>query len=105
MAMYCGMLIAQLLLASERTATTVAGMFMVPMAMLGGCFFPLESMPENLLKYARATPNGWMLVRLKSILAGAVPSGEMGRDFALLLAAILLLFVFARWMMERRFVA
>ena len=50
---YCGLLVAQLLLASERTASTVAGMTMVPLAMLGGSFFPLEAMPENFERIAR----------------------------------------------------
>src|SRR5262249_22934281 len=41
-ATYCGLLLIQLRLASEHTATTVAGMFLVPLAMLGGSFFPVE---------------------------------------------------------------
>jgi ABC-2 type transport system permease protein len=105
MTVYCGLLLVQLLFAGERTATTVAGMTMVPLAMLGGCFFPLESMREHFAKFARVTPNGWMLVRLKSILAGPVPAAELARDFGWLLAAGAVLFALARWRMERRFAA
>jgi ABC-2 type transport system permease protein len=105
MVVYCGMLLVQLWFAGERTATTVGGMAMVPLAMLGGCFFPLESMPENFARLARMTPNGWMLVRLKAMLTAPVPPGELARDFAVLLASGALLFALARWRMERRFVA
>src|SRR5205814_766526 len=77
LAIYCGLLLIQLLLAGERSATTVAGLFLVPLAMLGGCFFPMESMPADFAYLARLTPNGWMLVRLKTILAGHVPGADL----------------------------
>jgi len=92
-------------LASEHTATTVAGLFLVPLAMLGGCFFPMESMPADLARFAALTPNGWMLLRLKSILAGPVRDPALARDFAMLLAAGVVLFLLARRAMERRLVA
>jgi len=78
-------------------------MTMVPLAMLGGSFFPLETMPESFAKFARITPNGWMLVKLHSILAGPVPAAELARDFAVLLAAGALLFVLAKRRLRRRF--
>lgn len=100
---YCGLMVAQLLLASERTASTVGGMTMVPLAMLGGSFFPLEAMPESFERFARYTPNGWMLVTLKSILTTRVPVPELLRDFAILLAAGALLFLLAAHLLSRRF--
>ena len=104
LATYCGLLLVQLLFANERSATTVAGLFMVPLAMIGGCFFPLESMPANMARIAGFTPNGWMLVRLKSILAGQVPHADLMRDFGMLLTASAILFLLDRWAMERRLV-
>jgi len=101
--LYCGLLLAQLWLASERTATTVAGMWMVPLAMLGGSFFPIEAMPRSFANFARATPNGWMLVRLRAILSGPVAPAELARDFAVLAIAGALLFALARRRMEGRF--
>ncbi len=100
---YCALVVAQLLLASERTASTVAGMTVVPLAMLGGSFFPLEAMPENFERFARYTPNGWMLVTLRSILSAPVARPELARDFAVLLAAGALLFGLAVWSLNRRF--
>jgi ABC-2 type transport system permease protein len=101
---YCGLLVIQLLLASEGTATTVGGLFLVPLAMIGGCFFPLESMPANFARCAGYTPNGWMLVRLKSMLAAPVAHNDLARDFAVLLASAAVLFLLARRAMERRLV-
>ncbi|HKA01549.1 MAG TPA: hypothetical protein VKE70_33785, partial [Candidatus Solibacter sp.] len=72
---------------------------------LGGSFFPMESMPESFARVAAMTPNGWMLVRLKSILTGQVPRAELLTNFAILLAAAAILFAFTRRLMERRFVA
>jgi len=103
-ATYCGLLLMQLLLAGEHTATTVAGLFLVPLAMLGGCFFPLESMPASFARIAGMTPNGWMLAQLKAMLAGPVPRGDLAREFAMLLAACAILFLLVRRAMERRLV-
>ena len=100
---YCALLVAQLLLASERTASTVAGIVMVPLAMLGGSFFPLEAMPENFERFARYTPNGWILVTLRSILSAPVERAVLVRDFAVLLAAGALLFGLAVLALNRRF--
>jgi hypothetical protein len=104
-ATYSGLLFIQLVLASEHTATTVGGLFLVPLAMIGGCFFPLESMPANFARFAGYTPNGWMLVRLKAMLAGPVSHADLARDFAVLLAAAAILFLLARRAMERRLVS
>ena len=77
---------------------------MVPLAMVGGCFFPMESMPESFARLARVTPNGWMLIRLRAILTGPVPAADLARDFGVLLAAGAFLFALVRWRLERRLV-
>ena len=100
---YCALVVAQLLLASERTASTVAGIVMLPLAMLGGSFFPLEAMPESFERFAGCTPNGWMLVTLRSILSSPVARPELTRDFTVLLAAGALLFGLAVRSLNRRF--
>jgi ABC-2 type transport system permease protein len=100
---YCGLLVVQLLLASERTASTVSAIAMVPLALLGGCFFPLEFMPENFARRAAYTPNGWMLVTLRSILSAPMAAPVLARDFALLLGAGALLFALAARLLDRRF--
>ena len=100
---YGGLLVMQLLLASERTASTVSAMTMVPLAMLGGSMFPIEEMPENFAHFARYTPNGWMLVTLRSILSAPVARAELARDFTLLLVSGALLFGLAGRLLNRRF--
>jgi len=104
-ATYCGLLLIQLRLASEHTATTVAGMFLVPLAMLGGSFFPVESMPADFARVLGLTPNGWMLLRLKAMLAGPVAHSDLARDFGVLIAAVAILFLLVQRAMERRLVA
>jgi ABC-2 type transport system permease protein len=101
--LYGGLLVVQLAVASQRTASTVSGMVMVPLAMLGGCFFPLEFMPENFARFATYTPNGWMLIQLRSILSTRVAAAILARDFALLAAAGALLFELAGRLLNRRF--
>ena len=100
---YGGLLVVQLLLATERTASTVSGMTMVPLAMLGGGFFPLEFMPENFARIAAYTPNGWMMVKLRAILSAPVAAPQLARDFGLLLVAGTLLFGLAVRLLNRRF--
>ena len=102
MVLYSGLLAAQLLLAGERTATTVCGMIMIPLAMLGGSFFPIEVMPDAFARFAGRTPNGWMLLRLQAILAGPVTPAEMARAVGTMLLAGAVLFAVARWRLLRR---
>ncbi len=70
------LMLIQLLASSQRTAGVLTTMILFPLLMVGGSFFPLETMPEWLARIGRATPNGWALTQLKAILAGSVaPAG------------------------------
>lgn len=70
----CGLYLLLMLLlslaSSERVANLLSNFVMLPLAMLGGSFFPFESMPKGLATVGRYTPNGWSLVHLKQVLAG-----------------------------------
>jgi len=57
-------------------------------------------MPENFERFAHYTPNGWMLVTLRSILTAPVPAPELARSFALLLVAGALLFALAGCLLD-----
>ena len=103
--LYLGLLVVQLLIANDRTATTVASAIVFPLAVLGGCFFPLEIMPEGFARAARMTPNGWMLVQLKSILAGSAGIARVTEAFAALSLAGVLAFMVAARLLKRRFAA
>lgn len=61
---------------SRRGASLLATILIFPLMMLGGSFFPFETMPAWMAAVGRWTPNGLAVVRLKEMLLGrpeAVP--------------------------------
>ena len=70
-AMYLFLLVLQTLASTERMANLLTNMIMLPLTMLGGGIVPFDWMPESLARIGRLTPNGWSVVQLQSILAGA----------------------------------
>jgi hypothetical protein len=97
---YLGLLIVQMIAANERMALVVANMIVIPLAMLGGSFFPVEIMPETFARVARAVPNGWMLMEFKSIVTGNA-GGAMFYPFAVLLAAMIVEYAVAARLLRR----
>ncbi|QDU69519.1 ABC transporter permease [Engelhardtia mirabilis] len=89
------LLVAQSMARTQRAGTIVASLFVYPLLMIGGAFFPLEAMPDGLAAIGVRTPVGWALVRFKSILAGSAEAGSLLVDFSLVLAVGALLFVVA----------
>jgi ABC-type multidrug transport system permease subunit len=71
-AMYLFLLILQTLASTDRMANLFTNMIMLPLTMLGGGFVPFDWMPQGLARIGRLTPNGWSVVQLQSILAGAM---------------------------------
>ena len=74
-------LVLQLLVAyagTARTANVVSNLVLLPLAMLGGSFFPFELMPPWLAAIGRFTPNGWSVLQLSGILAGRSGAVEIG---------------------------
>lgn len=67
----------QLLARSETAGNVLVGAVTLPLAMLGGSFFPFEAMPGWMVSIGRATPNGFALARLRSILDGAPEPGPL----------------------------
>ncbi len=63
---------------SQRTAGFLVNLVLLPLLMLGGCFFPFEVMPDWMASVGRWTPNGWALVQLKATLAGQLTAGAFG---------------------------
>lgn len=89
--------VVQLYASSPRTAGFLVNLVTLPLLMLGGSFFPFEMMPEGMAALGRWTPNGWALVQLKAILAGALTLPEfLARLLALALIGSLLFFVALR---------
>lgn len=62
------MLLFSLLMPSRKSANIVVNAAVLPMAMLGGAFFPSEAMPEWLANVGGFLPNGFLLKAIKDIL-------------------------------------
>jgi ABC-type multidrug transport system permease subunit len=79
----------QMLATSQRAAALFTNSLMFPLLMIGGSFFPFEVMPLWMAAIGRLTPNGWILVQLKSIM---LQETEIG-SFAVATAALVGVFV------------
>jgi len=90
---------------SARAASLLGNLIMLPLAMLGGCFFPFEYMPKTLAAIGRWTPNGFVLVELRKILSGQVDWPHLAGALAVLLAAMVLAFGLSLWRLRRAFVS
>jgi ABC-type multidrug transport system permease subunit len=87
----------QLLAPSETTGNVLANAITLPLAMLGGSFFPFETMPAWMVAVGRMTPNGWALFRLREIMSGEAASGVLLASIAGALVIVTVLgFVAAR---------
>ncbi|WP_243108681.1 ABC transporter permease [Clostridium rectalis] len=51
-----------------RTVSTISNITITPMAMLGGCFWPIEIMPEILQKISNFIPITWMLRAVNKLM-------------------------------------
>ncbi|HET6361032.1 MAG TPA: ABC transporter permease [Gemmatimonadota bacterium] len=63
--------VVQVLAQSERAGNVLVSAVTLPLAMLGGSFFPFEAMPDWMASLGRLTPNGWALLRLRAVMDGA----------------------------------
>lgn len=90
--------LVQLFARSEKTGNVLANALTLPLAMLGGSFFPFEAMPEWMVPIGQATPNGYALMRLRSILEGAVDPAVLALSAAVAVGVIVVL----GWLAGRR---
>ncbi|MFQ5741143.1 MAG: ABC transporter permease [Acidobacteriota bacterium] len=77
----CVMTLLQLYASSQRTANILTTMIVFPLVMIGGSFFPLETMPVWLARIGRWTPNGWAGEQLKAILANSTDVASLSIAF------------------------
>ena len=59
-----------MLASSQRAADMLSSAIIFPLMMLGGSFFPFETMPEWMAAVGQWTPNGLGVARLKELLYG-----------------------------------
>jgi ABC-type multidrug transport system permease subunit len=95
--LYLLMLLLQTTASNERAANLLANLFVMPLMMLGGTFFPFEAMPKQMAAIGRWTPNGWLLLEFKAILDGSIGAGRLAVDLgAVALLGALVFLVVAR---------
>lgn len=83
--------VVQLVARSETAGNVLIGAVTLPLAMLGGSFFPFEAMPSWMVAIGKTTPNGYALARLRGVLDGAPETGLLAVSAAgavLLVAAL-----------------
>ena len=66
------MTLLNMLASTQRGADLLSSMIIFPLMMLGGSFFPFETMPAWMAAVGQWTPNGLGVARLKELLYGDV---------------------------------
>ncbi|HYO46106.1 MAG TPA: ABC transporter permease [Gemmatimonadota bacterium] len=90
--------VVQLLARSERAASVLVNAVTLPLAMLGGSFFPFETMPGWMVAVGSSTPNGWALLRLRAIMDGVAEPGLLAVSAAVAVGIVVAL----GWIVARR---
>ncbi len=62
------LLFFSLLMPSRKSANIIVNAAMMPLAMLGGSFFPAEAMSDGLAKIGSYLPNGMLLKAIKDVM-------------------------------------
>lgn len=88
----------QVMAGSERAANVLVNAVTLPLAMLGGSFFPFETMPDWMVSLGRLTPNGWALLRLRAIMDGTPEPGVLAASAAGAAALVIVV----GWLVSRR---
>jgi ABC-type multidrug transport system permease subunit len=70
-AILCYLVALQLLASTARGGYLLSTMVIFPLIMIGGSFFPFETMPAWMAGIGRWTPNGLAVMKVKEILFGA----------------------------------
>lgn len=76
-ALFAYFLVLQLAATSRRGGNILSTLVVFPLIMIGGSFFPFETMPGWMRAVGRWTPNGQAVLRLKDLLAGAGEPGTL----------------------------
>jgi hypothetical protein len=86
----------------ERSANLIGSLAIIPLALIGGCYFPFEIMPTWMSAVGRWTPNGWEIIQFHAILDGSLGPGELMTAVAGQASVCTVAFMVALRQMERR---
>jgi ABC-type multidrug transport system permease subunit len=100
--LFAFLMLVQTLAATSRSADVIGTLLMFPLLMVGGSFFPTETMPDWLAPMADYTPNGRILEPLKQYFIGAYGSSGLLKELAFILTATIILIVLASLVARRR---
>lgn len=89
---------------TETGGSVLSSVLIMPLVLLGGSLFPLESMPAVLRAIGERTPNGMILGEVKAILFGQASFSGVVSSLALCLALGAIFIAFAERQARRRFV-
>ncbi|MDJ0836289.1 MAG: ABC transporter permease [Acidobacteriota bacterium] len=87
------MMLLQMLASSQRAAGMLTSVVLIPLLMLGGSFFPFDSMPAGMAALGRYTPNGWSLTHLVALMDGETQLSDMAQPAAIGIGICLVLFI------------
>lgn len=100
--LFAFLMLVQVSAATSRSADVFATLLMFPLLMVGGSFFPTETMPKWLGPIADFTPNGRILEPLKQYFIGTYGSSGLFRDIEFILAATIVMIFLASLLVRRR---
>jgi ABC-type multidrug transport system permease subunit len=94
----------QVFASSHRAGSVLTSLVIFPLMMLGGSFFPSETMPGWMAAVGGWTPNGIGVERLKDILLSRADPGSLARSTAILGALSIVLLAISLRRIKRSFV-
>jgi len=93
----------QVLAPTRKAGSLFSMLVFFPLLLIGGSFFPIESMPDFLAAFGRFTPNGMMLEPLKRYLIGTGSLFDFGPALAAAFLAIFALTAVTAWRLTTTF--
>ena len=89
---------------TARAANVMNNLILFPLAMIGGCFFPFDWMPQWMARVGKLTPNGWAITQFIDILNGEIQARQMWIAIMGLTGVSLLMFLLALRKLQKGFV-
>lgn len=103
-AILAGVQLIALIPKTDNGATIFTSFIIMPLVLLGGSFFPVESYPPTLRAIAVHTPNGWMREQIKELVLGRFDATQYFVNVGICLLAGAVCVVLAGRLARRRFV-
>ncbi|WP_356832097.1 ABC transporter permease [Clostridium botulinum] len=80
----------------KKTVSIISTLTVTPMAMLGGCFWPIEIMPNSLQQVSKFVPVTWMMEGIRKLLYNSNLNGVL-REVSILVLFSIVFLLLASW--------